>query len=419
MNQRQELPSAVTRPARFDVRKVATAAHRYVGLAITVFLVVAGLTGSVLAFFHEIDAWWNPELWHAEAPSEDAKMLDPLALRERLVEQLPEGSAVNMVKLKQTPGQAQNVYITLPESSSVKDNDFFVNPYTGELQGSRKFGDLSQGSKNLIPFLYKLHYSLGLGRVGITLFGIAALLWTLDCFVGAYLTFPPRSRTQRQRLSLKRWSARWARSWLLKTTKWYAAVFTWHRASGLWLWGVLLCFAWSAVALNLRKEVYRPLMSMVMPFDQSVYTRLKLDTPLETPKVQWEESLKQSRKHLATLASEQNFEVYEEDRLRYIPSLGHYELRVHSSLDLSTYARTSIFLNGTTGELGDFHSPTGAALGNTVTEWLLAIHFGAIRALGVGYRVFVATFGVVLAVLALTGVTIWWRKWTRRRSARA
>lgn len=29
--------------------------HRYAGLTMTLFLVIVGLTGSVLAFYHEID----------------------------------------------------------------------------------------------------------------------------------------------------------------------------------------------------------------------------------------------------------------------------------------------------------------------------------------------------------------------------
>ena len=49
-----------------------------------------------------------------------------------------------------------------------------------------------------MPFLYKLHYSLALGEVNSYLFGVVALLWTIDCFVGAYLTFPPPSGARRR-----------------------------------------------------------------------------------------------------------------------------------------------------------------------------------------------------------------------------
>ena len=41
------------------------ALHRYVGLTIALFLVVVGLTGSIIAFHSELDAWANPDLFHA------------------------------------------------------------------------------------------------------------------------------------------------------------------------------------------------------------------------------------------------------------------------------------------------------------------------------------------------------------------
>ncbi|MGQ0591136.1 MAG: PepSY domain-containing protein, partial [Gammaproteobacteria bacterium] len=43
-------------------RHVWVLLHRYAGLAMTVFLILVGVTGSVLAFYHELDRWLNPEL---------------------------------------------------------------------------------------------------------------------------------------------------------------------------------------------------------------------------------------------------------------------------------------------------------------------------------------------------------------------
>ena len=41
-----------------------------------------------------------------------------------------------------------------------------------------------------MPFIYRLHYSLALDTFGSYAFGIVALLWTLDCFVAIWLSFP-------------------------------------------------------------------------------------------------------------------------------------------------------------------------------------------------------------------------------------
>lgn len=49
------------------MRPLLVLLHRYLGLATALFLALAGLTGSLLAFQHEIDEWLNPTFYHAPA----------------------------------------------------------------------------------------------------------------------------------------------------------------------------------------------------------------------------------------------------------------------------------------------------------------------------------------------------------------
>jgi len=84
---------------------------------------------------------------------------------------------------------------------------FFVDPWTGEELGRRNYGDLSQGSINLIPFIYKPHYALALGTTGGWVLGVVALIWTLDCFVDFYLTLP---------MANVGFLGRWKPAWLIK-----------------------------------------------------------------------------------------------------------------------------------------------------------------------------------------------------------
>ncbi|MGQ0591137.1 MAG: PepSY domain-containing protein [Gammaproteobacteria bacterium] len=62
------------------MRKLFVLIHRYAGLVMTVFLILVGVTGSVLAFYQELDRWLNPEL--LTVPVRDGPMLDPFTLRE-------------------------------------------------------------------------------------------------------------------------------------------------------------------------------------------------------------------------------------------------------------------------------------------------------------------------------------------------
>ena len=404
---------------RLALRRAAIVGHRYVGLAISLFLIVAGLTGSVLAFYHELDAALNPGLYRAPPLTEDADMLDPFALRAAAEAGLPDGLQVSRLPLDLKAGEAVSLWVEPRpgvDADSI-DNEYFVSPHTGELLGSRKWGDLRQGMKNLMPFVYRLHYSLALGEVGIYLFGIIALLWTLDCFVGAYLTFPAPRHKKGSRTA-KSWLARWKPSWLVRANKLFSFVFTWHRASGLWVWAMLFVFAWSAVGLNLS-EVYHPVMRSAFGMQERVSETLpELETPRTEPQLSFEEAHGRARTLMSEEAAQQGFQVHEERSLGYAAPSGTYHYRVHSSRDISDrYPATSLWIDGDSGKRVAFEAPTGQATGNTITTWLYHLHFGSVSFGGWPYRVFVCLMGLAVAALSVTGVWIWWRKRSKGKSA--
>lgn len=406
---------APVRPARSS-RKVAILLHRTAGLVTAPFLLVAGLTGSLIAFYHELDATLSPELHRVVPPSPGAKLLEPSALWKAARAQLPEQVQLSYLPLQSKPGEAVLLWTEpFDGATSDADDEYFFDPYSGALLGSRRWGDLGQGTKNLLPFMYRLHYSLGLGQLGSYLFGIIALLWTFDCFFGAYVTLPPRRRLGDTRRS---WLIRWGPSWRLRAHSVYAFVFTWHRASGLWVWGMLLVFAWSAVGLNLR-EVYNPVMNAVLGMnDRARSTIPELASPRHAPKLDFEAALTTARALMAVEADEAGFHLEEEVSLGYDAARGTYAYRVRSSLDISDrYPATMLWFDGETGSRLAFEGPTGGPAGNTVTTWLYQLHFGSVAVLGWPYRVFVSLVGLGVAALSLTGVWIWWRKRAKRLSA--
>lgn len=214
-------------------KRLALSIHRYVGLVMAVFLITAGLTGTVLAFHREIDAALNPDLMQVSRPP-GVERLEAFELQRRVLPQLPEGHAPRTVTFEPEHGDVVRFWSEGPDERWL---EVFVDPYRGAVLGSRDWDDYSAGTRSLIPFMYRLHYSLALGEVGTFLFGIVALLWTVDCFVGAYLTFPAPCRTPAPRQgAVRRWLRRWVPAWLVRGTTRFGLVFTWHRASGSWVW---------------------------------------------------------------------------------------------------------------------------------------------------------------------------------------
>ena len=63
--------------------------HRYVGLSMALFLIVAGLTGACLAFYKPLDRWLAPQMYNAPARG---PVLDPFVLLEKAQAQIPGGT---------------------------------------------------------------------------------------------------------------------------------------------------------------------------------------------------------------------------------------------------------------------------------------------------------------------------------------
>ncbi|MEM7098414.1 MAG: PepSY-associated TM helix domain-containing protein [Pseudomonadota bacterium] len=397
---------------RGSLRGAAVLIHRYVGLVMAGFLLLAGVTGAIIVWNDELDAAINPNLFHATKPDPDAKLLDRLVLREEVLRQLPNVD-IEYARLEKTPGKnaifgaSGAIDPSTNQHSELDFDEVFVNPYTGEVVGKRTWGDLSEGLTNLIPFIYKLHYTLALGVVGSYIFGLVALLWTIDCFVGAYLTFPRRQHKPTSRLGIVSWLKRWSPSWRVR---WGASApklnFDLHVAGSLVPWAMLLVFAWSSVAFNLS-EVYRPAMSPFFEFQE--YPSRSVSPNERAATMTWHKAVARGHELAETLATKRDITLGEPFGLYYDHHGHFFAYGVRSELDISAdYGSIEVMFDATTGEyFGEFLS-LGEASGDTITEWILSLHMASVW--GLPYRIFVTLLGILVAGVSVTGVLIWWRK---------
>ncbi|MBK8814200.1 MAG: PepSY domain-containing protein [Methylococcaceae bacterium] len=382
--------------------------HRYAGLYLAFFLTVSGLTGCLMAFYHELDVWLNPQLWKVNPVGQRKDIYELIEIAELMI---PHGKVV-LINLADIADEALRLSIapkvdpatTKPYVLEV--DDLFLNPYTGEKLGSRLWGNISFGRETLMTLIYRLHYELALPyNIGKWLFGIAAIIWTLDCFVGFYLTLP------RGRPFWKKWLP----AWQIKTSSSLTRInFDLHRAGGLWLWTMLLVFAWSAVYLNLGEEVYLPTMKKIFAIQNPRTADLQeVINPVENPTVDWHTAREIGAVLMLKCAKEQNFSIEHEEFLIYDSSHGVYRYGVKSSRDVGKHGLTTVFFNGSNGEYKALSLPTGQYAGNTITTWLIELHMASIW--GLPYKIFVCVLGMVVTMLSVTGVVIWLRK---RQAAR-
>lgn len=396
------------------MRKLLLLTHRWLGLTLAAFLVVIGATGSVIAFFPQLDQWANPELL---VPRGTGAGIDALELRERM-EALDPKAHVYFVHFPQ-PGETFAAYVegrldpTTGQKLDIGYDEVFADKHTGERLGTRQWGSFSLQRKDWFTQLYFLHYSLVLPEeLGEGFMGFVALAWAMDCLVAFVLTLPRRGRAASNAPPRPGWLRRWWPAWRLKLAAGAnRAVFDWHRASGLWLWPMLLVFAWSGFALNLP-SVYQGVMQRITDIEDIEHPP-KLPTPLESPSVGWRQAHALGERYMAEQARQHGFEIERPWALIYRRETGTWYYRVRSSRDVVRYGTTTVAIDATTGALRGVAVPTGRRSGDTFTNWIKALHMAMVG--GLPMQLFVSACGLLVTALTLTGVLIWWRKRRLRR----
>jgi uncharacterized iron-regulated membrane protein len=380
--------------------------HRYIGLATAVFLLLAGVTGSILAFNHELDEWLNPQFYAASAVGE----------------RLPPGELVDAVQ--STHPKLQVWYMEYPNETGhtallamVPRNDpgtgqpfaernqvFYLDPVNAEQKGQRYWGECCFQRENFVPFILEFHYNLTLpGNWGLLLMGLVAIAWVIDCFVALWLTLP------RGKPFWKKWST----AWKVKGGHAYRLNFDLHRAGGLWLWLLLLPIAVSSVAMNLPSQVFKPAVSLFSPIEPSVYEargRMPVGdlgvTQLSYQQA-YERALQDGKRLGLTAAIGELYYSFEYNF--YGAGFGQHDTEAHG--------KSWLFFHGTDGRLLGQEIAGQGTLGEQFYRLQLPIHGG--RIIGVTGQVMIAVLGVLIAGLSGTGVYIWWRKWQARRTSKA
>lgn len=388
------------------LRQASLLMHRYVGLMMTAFLVIVGLTGSLLAFWSELNHALTPGLFPATRYSH----VMPLGeLAETISTQFPNAH-INTVYVDESGSALIGVSAKFDGATGkpyhLDYNQIVADAATGKAYGVRTIGGLPRGVDEVMPFVYHLHFALVMGEWGGgTVLGIVALAWTLDCFVSIYLTLPARRRTHNTDKPL---ITRWKSAWLVR---WKAGAFKLnfdlHRTGGLWFWLILLVFAWSSVGFNLNELVYRPVMSRIFKFSPDAGAAPRHDTSQTA--MGWLAAQQRGQQLMHELGQANGFDTVRAVALYHNEHAGQYTYRTRSTLDFKDRnGSTEIAFDDGDGHLLKTYLPSGHYVGDTVSEWLYALHTGNV--FGLPYRIFVSILGGAITMISVTGAYIWWKK---------
>lgn len=382
--------------------------HRWCGLLIAIFLFVAGATGAVIAWDHELDEWLNPQLFMARSSS--AAALPALELA-RQVEAGDPRLLVNYLPLHIEAGHTLNLSVTshvdpmTGKRYALGFNQIALDPSTGAIQGRRERGAVSLSRENLLPFLVKLHFSMHIPdvgglRLGMLVMGLVSIVWVLDCFIALWISFP-NLRSWRKSFTFR---LRQGRSKLS---------FDLHRSGGVWVWALLLILAVTSVSMNLGPIVVRPLVSLFSPLTATPFEQRKA-TPINElimPTL--------SRAEVITLAQHEAKRRNWTDPaggIFYAETFGLYGViffTPDNDHGHGGFGNPILYIDGNTGMLAGASIPRSGSAGDIFMQAQFPLHSG--RILGLPGRILVSLMGLVVAMLSVTGIVIW----ARKRRARA
>lgn len=380
-----------------SARRLFANVHRWSGLFLLAFLLVAGITGGILSFRWEIDRFINPHLFsvtpHAEAMPykqliDSVEQRFPDAIVSSVV--IPKTSQDAVIAYIKSRMDMHVAHIHVPGmKGSVAFNQVFVNPYTGEILGQRSTTRFVPTWENFIPDLVRLHYTLFFDEFGAWLMGVSAVVWFLTTFLGLALAWPAAWKSIRS----------WKPLVSLRTTNGsYKLNYDLHRAASFTTLAILLVVAFTSIYLNLPNLV-KPAVMAFSPLAGTLETPSAGHLDPATSRVPVEQAIAAARNSLP------------DARVHSVGldfTKGLYSVRMQLPEDVSPTGNNTVYLRMTDGQVVLERKIRDAPGGNVFMAWQRPLHTG--QAFGLVGQCLVLLGAVALTLMCITGFNIWLRK---------
>ncbi|WP_346318039.1 PepSY-associated TM helix domain-containing protein [Chitinophaga sp. YIM B06452] len=351
--------------------------HLYVGIIAGAILCIVGLTGSILVFQDEIDIALNRELF------ETLKGQKRYAIQEIIpvVQQKYPGRKFDYVF--QTDETNPNATYRFFQFKT--EEEFFVNPYTGELCGKR----LTDSA--FIRIVMNIHRTLLIPAAGRYIVGLAALCMLILTISGLRMWVPQQYRKWKQ------WRS-------VLTVNFKAGLkrqnYDWHNVLGFYSSPVIILLSLTGFAITFSTVFISFLFMLTGKSPQSVAS-------IFAQKSQYAEGARSlTAAEVAAIAAKTA--PYGQLLGIAVPTTKDmvYRLDMKSEGPARTGNRIMLFVDQYTGKVllnseNDFPN-----IGNSYLSWLTPLHYGTFG--GMPTRILALIGGLIPVLLYITGFIIWW-----------
>lgn len=354
--------------------------HLWLGLGVGGLLVLLGLTGSVLAFYPELDALLHPEI-RAEGsgpPDWDRALATVRAA-------YPDKDGPWRFEVTDQPGAIPARYYDPPERGGhvFRPMMVWLSPDGGAVLRRDYWGEYA------MTFIYDLHYRLLLGETGGKVLGWAGFALLALLLSGFWAWWPRGSWAKALRFKRHGSPQRVLRDW--------------HKLTGLSGLAFLLILTVTGIMLELPDESDAALDAIGLPVTHMPHVDGHV---AQSPVARVIPPTRAIATAMAQLPGA---------RLAWIETPpvggGTYRLRMQVRGDPSfRFPHSFVWVDAATGEALAVHDGRDAAAGSMVNNWVHPLHDGS--AGGLAGRILAAFTGLVPLILFMTGLM----RWRTRRS---
>jgi len=368
--------------------------HLWAGLVFGTILVLQGLTGAVIGWRHELDAWLNPGLLRVAPPAgavAGAEARPSPAQVAAVAARLANDPAYGRPDTLFLPEVHGDVYVAWyrperPGSGWTQGvtRQVMVDPGNLAVLGERNWGEAGLSRPLLMPTLFHLHRYLMTGEAGkliIAVQGVALLLLTLT---GIVVWWP--------KMSL---SAFWHAISVRRGSNWPKFNFQLHRAAGFYTAPMLLVLAFSGIYFNAPDWV-TPAIRAVAPITKN--GKAVNTSPKDAPRIDAGTAMAAAQAR------------YPEGRVSRIgmPAKPEqpFEVRVRQPGELRHGpGATRISVDAGSGAVLRTIDPLAARGGDWFVSTLYPLHTG--EAFGLAGRILVSVAGLMPLLFFVTGLVVW------------
>jgi uncharacterized iron-regulated membrane protein len=354
------------------VRKLLLQIHLWLGLAAALFLVVLGLTGSIIAFEGDIDHWLHPARWFVTAQD---RVL-PEADLVRAVEQKYAPARVGAIEISPRRNLAQ--FMRLNDRSAVTINPYDASILSRLMQPTR--------TQRVLGVVHQIHLRLApdtkLAPAGKVIISYAGLVLCILAPTGFLLWWRAR-----------RTSIQW------KKASWFRRAFDAHNVIGLYAGLFLIVAAFTGVLIGFEsgeKAIYA-----VTGSSRPSFARPPQSTPVPgAPPIGIDRAIGIARQSIPGAAV---------DTISLpLQAKGSYTVVLRVPEETSGSAHSSVTVDQYTGQVLQVHNFLTESQGYRWIRFNRSIHTGDIW--GLGGHILMSLSSLLLVAMVITGLIIWWKK---------